>query len=112
MRGNGKVIQELEAQFKGAGWNVIKVIWGSGWDQLLAKDTNGALLKIMTETVDGEYQDYKSKNGAYVRQHFFGKTPETAAMVADWSDDQIWALRARRARSNQSLCRVQSRHRA
>ena len=92
VRGNGKVIQELEAQFKGAGWNVIKVIWGSGWDQLLAKDTNGALLKIMTETVDGEYQDYKSKNGAYVRQHFFGKTPETAAMVADWSDDQIWAL--------------------
>jgi pyruvate dehydrogenase E1 component len=92
VRGNGKVIQELEAQFKGAGWNVIKVIWGSGWDQLLAKDTNGALLKIMTETVDGEYQDYKSKNGAYVRQHFFGKTPETAAMVADWSDDEIWAL--------------------
>ncbi|MGA8601813.1 MAG: pyruvate dehydrogenase (acetyl-transferring), homodimeric type, partial [Beijerinckiaceae bacterium] len=78
--------------FKGAGWNVIKVIWGSGWDQLLAKDTNGALLKIMTETVDGEYQDYKSKNGAYVRQHFFGKAPETAAMVAEWSDDQIWAL--------------------
>src|SRR5689334_7635265 len=92
VRGNGKVIQELEAQFKGAGWNVIKVIWGSGWDQLLAKDTNGALLKIMTETVDGEYQDYKSKNGAYVRQHFFGKAPETAAMVAEWSDDQIWAL--------------------
>jgi len=92
VRGNGKVIQELEGQFKGAGWNVIKVIWGSGWDQLLAKDNNGALLKIMTDTVDGEYQDYKSKNGAYVRQHFFGKTPETAAMVADWSDDQIWAL--------------------
>src|SRR3954470_7024564 len=92
VRGNGKVIQELEAQFRGAGWNVIKVIWGSGWDELLAKDTKGALLKIMTETVDGEYQDYKSKNGAYVRQHFFGKSPETTAMVADWSDDQIWAL--------------------
>jgi pyruvate dehydrogenase E1 component len=92
VRGNGKIIQELEGQFKGAGWNVIKVIWGSGWDQLLANDKNGALLKIMTETVDGEYQDYKSKDGAFVRQHFFGKTPETAAMVADWSDDQIWAL--------------------
>ena len=92
VRGNGKVIQELEAQFRGAGWNVIKVIWGSGWDELLANDKDGALLKIMTETVDGEYQDYKSKNGAYVRQNFFGKTPETAAMVANWTDDQIWAL--------------------
>jgi pyruvate dehydrogenase E1 component len=92
VRGNGKVIQELEAQFKGAGWNVIKVVWGSGWDQLLAADTNGALLRIMTETVDGEYQDYKSKNGAYVREHFFGKSPETAAMVKDWTDDQIWKL--------------------
>jgi pyruvate dehydrogenase E1 component len=92
VRGNGKVIQELEGQFRGAGWNVIKVIWGSGWDELLARDTNGDLLKIMTETVDGEYQDYKSKNGAYVRQHFFGKLPETAAMVADWSDDKIWSL--------------------
>ena len=92
VRGNSKVIQELEGQFKGAGWNVIKVIWGSGWDQLLANDTNGALLKIMTETVDGEYQDYKSKNGAYVREKFFGKSPETAAMVKDWTDDQVWAL--------------------
>ena len=92
VRGNGKVIQELEGQFRGAGWNVIKVIWGSGWDQLLAADTNGALLKVMSETVDGEYQDYKSKNGAYVRERFFGKSPETAAMVRDWTDDQIWAL--------------------
>ena len=92
VRGNGKVIQELEGQFRGAGWNVVKVIWGSGWDQLLAADTNGALLKIMSETVDGEYQDYKSKNGAYVRERFFGKSPETAAMVKDWTDDQIWAL--------------------
>ncbi|MFC2254226.1 pyruvate dehydrogenase (acetyl-transferring), homodimeric type [Labrys portucalensis] len=92
VRGNGKVIQELEAQFKGAGWNVIKVIWGSGWDDLLARDSSGALLKIMSETVDGEYQDYKSKNGAYVREHFFGKSPETAAMVKDWTDEQIWAL--------------------
>jgi pyruvate dehydrogenase E1 component len=69
VRGNGKVIQEFEAQFRGAGWNVIKCIWGSGWDALLAKDTTGALLRIMEETVDGEYQDYKSKNGAYVREH-------------------------------------------
>src|SRR4051794_36948292 len=92
VRGNGKVVQELEAQFRGAGWNVIKCLWGSGWDALLAKDTSGALLKIMEETVDGEYQDYKSKNGAYVREHFFGKTPETEALVADMSDDQIWAL--------------------
>jgi pyruvate dehydrogenase E1 component len=92
VRGNGKVIQELEAQFRGAGWNVIKCIWGSGWDELLAQDTNGALLKLMEETVDGEYQDYKSKDGAYVREHFFGKTPETKALVAGMSDDQIWAL--------------------
>ncbi|HEX8663900.1 MAG TPA: pyruvate dehydrogenase (acetyl-transferring), homodimeric type [Beijerinckiaceae bacterium] len=92
VRGNGKVIQELEAQFKGAGWNVIKVIWGSGWDRLLAKDVNGILLKVMEETVDGEYQDYKSKNGAYVREHFFGKHPDLKAMVADMSDDEIWQL--------------------
>src|SRR5215203_5238286 len=92
VRGNGKVIQDFEAQFRGAGWNVIKCIWGSGWDALLAKDTSGALRKIMEETLDGEYQDYKSKNGAYVREHFFGKTPETKALVADMSDDQIWAL--------------------
>ncbi|HEV3473707.1 MAG TPA: pyruvate dehydrogenase (acetyl-transferring), homodimeric type, partial [Actinomycetota bacterium] len=92
VRGNGKVIQELEAQFRGAGWNVIKCIWGSGWDALLAKDKSGALQRIMEETVDGEYQDYKSKNGAYVREHFFGKTPETRALVADMTDDEIWAL--------------------
>src|SRR4051812_6113237 len=92
VRGNGKIIQELEAIFKGAGWNVLKVLWGSGWDKLLAADTSGILLKRMEEAVDGEYQDFKSKNGAYVREHFFGKYPELAAMVADWSDDQIWAL--------------------
>jgi pyruvate dehydrogenase E1 component len=92
VRGNGKVIQELEAQFKGAGWNVVKVVWGSGWDRLLAKDTSGILLKTMEETVDGEYQDYKSKNGAYVREHFFGKHPDLKAMVADMSDDEIWQL--------------------
>ena len=92
VRGNGKIIQELEGIFRGAGWNVIKVLWGSGWDKLIAADTTGILLKRMEEVVDGEYQDFKSKNGAYVREHFFGKYPELAAMVAGWSDDQIWAL--------------------
>ena len=76
MRGNGKIIQELEGNFRGAGWNVIKVIWGSGWYELLAKDTSGLLRKRMEECVDGEYQDFKSKNGVYVREKFFGKYPE------------------------------------
>ena len=93
VRGNGKIIQELERVFRGAGWNVIKVIWGSEWDSLLAKDNSGMLRKRMEECVDGEYQDFKSKNGAYVREHFFGKYPETAALVKDWTDDEIWALR-------------------
>ena len=93
VRGNGKIIQELEAVFRGAGWNVIKVLWGSEWDELLARDTSGMLRQRMEECVDGEYQDFKSKDGAYVRRHFFGKYPETAALVKDWSDDQIWALR-------------------
>src|ERR687886_1129398 len=92
VRGNGKIIQELEAIFRGAGWNVIKVLWGTGWDQLIARDTTGILLKRMEEAVDGEYQDFKSKNGAYVREHFFGKYPELRAMVKDMTDDQIWAL--------------------
>jgi pyruvate dehydrogenase E1 component len=92
VRGNGKIIQELEADFRGAGWNVIKVLWGSGWDQLLANDSTGILRKRMEECVDGEYQDYKSKNGAYVREHFFGKYPELQNMVAQMSDDQIWEL--------------------
>ena len=92
VRGNGKIIQELEGIFRGAGWNVIKVIWGSGWDPLIAADKTGLLLKRMEECVDGEYQDFKSKNGAYVRQHFFGKYPELLDMVADMSDDDIWAL--------------------
>jgi pyruvate dehydrogenase E1 component len=92
VRGNGKIIQELEAVFRGAGWNVIKVIWGSSWDPLIARDTTGILLKRMEEAVDGEYQDFKSKNGAYVRRHFFGKYPELLDMVAGMTDDQIWAL--------------------
>ncbi|MFH6785101.1 MULTISPECIES: pyruvate dehydrogenase (acetyl-transferring), homodimeric type [Methylobacterium] len=92
VRGNGKIVQELEANFRGAGWNVIKVLWGSGWDQLLARDTTGMLARLMEECVDGEYQDFKSKNGAYIREHFFGKYPETAALVKDWSDEDIWRL--------------------
>ena len=92
VRGNGKVIQELEAVFRGAGWNVIKVVWGSYWDHLLAKDHNGALQRLMEETVDGEYQAYKAKGGAYTREHFFGKYPETREMVADMSDEDIWRL--------------------
>ncbi|HIC47728.1 MAG TPA: pyruvate dehydrogenase (acetyl-transferring), homodimeric type [Methylophaga aminisulfidivorans] len=92
VRGNGKIIQELEALFRGAGWNVIKVLWGSGWDQLLARDTNGLLLKRMEEVVDGEYQNYKAKDGAYVRKHFFGKYPELLEMVSDMTDEDIWHL--------------------
>ncbi len=92
VRGNGKIIQELEAAFGGAGWNVIKVVWGSRWDPLLAQDTTGKLRQVMEETVDGEYQKIKSRDGAYVRENFFGKYPETAEMVADMSDDEIWRL--------------------
>jgi pyruvate dehydrogenase E1 component len=92
VRGNGKIIQELEADFRGAGWNVIKLIWGSYWDPLIARDTDGLLLKLMEETVDGEYQTIKSKDGAYVREHFFGKYPETRNMVSNLSDDDIWRL--------------------
>ncbi|MDQ5909042.1 MAG: pyruvate dehydrogenase component [Pseudomonadota bacterium] len=93
VRGNGKIIQELESVFRGAGWNVIKVVWGRGWDRLLAKDKTGLLAQRMEECVDGEYQDFKSKNGAYVREHFFGKYPELLELVADMTDDDIWALR-------------------
>jgi len=92
VRGNGKIIQELEGVFRGAGWNVIKVIWGSYWDKLLAKDKNGLLRKRMEEAVDGDYQNYKSKDGAYVREHFFGKYPELKAMVSNMTDDDIWRL--------------------
>jgi pyruvate dehydrogenase E1 component len=92
VRGNGKIIQELEAVFRGAGWNVIKVIWGSYWDPLLAKDDDGLLQKRMEEAVDGEYQACKAKGGAYTREHFFGKYPELKEMVADMSDEDIWRL--------------------
>jgi pyruvate dehydrogenase E1 component len=92
VRGNGKIIQELEASFRGDGWNVIKVIWGSNWDPLIAKDHTGRLLQLMEECVDGEYQAFKSKDGAFVRKEFFGRYPETAALVADWTDERIWQL--------------------
>ena len=92
VRGNGKIIQELEAAFMGAGWNVIKVVWGSRWDPLLARDTNGLLRKVMEECVDGEYQNFKAKGGAYTRENFFGKFPELKEMVANMSDDDIWRL--------------------
>jgi len=93
VRGNGKIVQELEGDFRGAGWNVIKLLWGKGWDALLEKDSSGRLRQLMDETVDGDYQTFKSKDGAYIRKHFFGKYPETAALVEDWTDEQIWALR-------------------
>ncbi len=91
VRGNGKIIQELESEFRGAGWNVIKLIWGTHWDALFARDKKGILKKRMMECVDGEYQTFKAKDGAYVREHFFN-TPELKALVADWTDSQIWRL--------------------
>jgi pyruvate dehydrogenase E1 component len=92
VRGNGKIIQELEADFRGAGWNVIKVVWGSYWDPLLAMDTQGLLRKCMNETCDGEYQNFKAKGGAYTREYFFGKYPELKRMVAHMTDKDIWRL--------------------
>ncbi len=92
VRGNGKIIQELEGDFRGAGWNVIKVVWGDRWDPLLAKDKDGLLLKRMEEALDGDYQNYKNKGGAYTRENFFGKDPKLLEMVADLTDDDIWAL--------------------
>ncbi len=92
VRGNGKILQELEAFFRGAGWNVIKVVWGSGWDQLLDNDTEGHLVNVMNTTLDGDFQAFKANSGKFVRDYFFGRTPETAAMVEDWTDDEIWAL--------------------
>ena len=92
VRGNGKIIQELEAAFLGAGWNVVKVLWGSRWDPLLASDQKGLLRKLMEECVDGEYQNFKAKGGAYTREHFFGKYPELKEMVANLSDEDIWRL--------------------
>ena len=93
VRGNGKIIQELESIFGGAGWNVIKVVWGREWDELLAMDREGALVDLMNNTTDGDYQTFKAESGAYVREHFFVRDPRTAAMVANWSDEKIWALK-------------------
>ena len=93
VRGNGKIIQELESFFRGAGWNVIKVVWGREWDELLARDTDGALLNLMNVTPDGDYQTFKTESGAYVRENFFGRDERTAALVKDYSDEQIWGLK-------------------
>ncbi|MDQ1674943.1 MAG: pyruvate dehydrogenase component [Actinomycetota bacterium] len=92
VRGNGKIIQELESYFRGAGWNVIKVIWGRNWDPLLAQDRDGALVNIMNTTPDGDYQTFKAENGGFVREHFFGRDPRTRRMVEDWSDEDVWGL--------------------
>src|SRR5207342_2727980 len=89
VRGNGKIMQELEAFFRGAGWNFIKVVWGRGWDPLLAADRDGALVHVMNTTSDGDYQTFRANDGKYVRDHFFGRDPRTREMVKDWSDDQI-----------------------
>ena len=93
VRGNGKIIQELESFFRGAGWNVIKVIWGREWDDLLARDTEGALVDLMNKTPDGDFQTYKTEDGAFVREHFFGRDPRTAKLVEGMTDDEIWGLR-------------------
>ena len=90
VRGNGKIVQELESQFRGAGWNVIKVLWGRGWDNLLAQDASGALLNLMNTTPDGDFQTYRANDGAWIRDHFFGRDPRTKELVKDWSDDDIW----------------------
>ena len=93
VRGNGKIIQELESEFRGAGWNVIKLVWGKEWDSLLARDKDGALRKIMMDTLDGDYQAFKANDGAFVRKNFFGRDPRTLELVAKMSDDDIWNLR-------------------
>ncbi|SHE91400.1 pyruvate dehydrogenase E1 component [Lampropedia hyalina DSM 16112] len=93
VRGNGKIIQELEGEFRGSGWNVLKLLWGSNWDPLLAKDKSGVLRKVMMETLDGDYQAFKANDGAFVRKNFFGRDPELLKMVEGMSDDDIWALR-------------------
>jgi len=93
VRGNGKIIQELEGEFRGSGWNVLKLIWGRQWDDLLARDKDGALRKVMLDTLDGDYQAFKANDGAFVRKHFFGRDPRTLEMVAKMSDDEVWGLR-------------------
>jgi pyruvate dehydrogenase E1 component len=92
VRGNGKIIQELESFFRGAGWNVIKVVWGRKWDELLAADRDGALVNLMNRTPDGDFQTYKAEGGTFIRENFFGRDPRTRKLVEDWSDEEIWAL--------------------
>ena len=93
VRGNGKIVQELEAFFRGAGWNVVKVLWGREWDALLEKDQDGELVRIMNETLDGDYQTFKAESGGFVREHFFGRSTATKELVAGLTDDEIWALK-------------------
>ena len=93
VRGNGKIVQELEGFFRGAGWNVIKVLWGREWDDLLNRDTDGQLVRIMNETPDGDFQTYRGESGQFIKDHFFGKSESTKKLVADWSDDEIWGLK-------------------
>ena len=112
VRGNGKIIQELEAFFRGAGWNVIKVIWGRDWDQLLHADRDGALVNLMNTTPDGDFQTYKANDGAYIREHFFGRDPRTKELVEDMTDDEIWRLKRGGARLPQGLRRLQGGDRA
>ncbi len=103
VRGNGKIIQELESEFRGSGWNVIKLIWGSYWDPLLARDKDGTLRSVMMQTVDGDYQAMKANDGAFVRKHFFGQDPKLLEMVAKMSDEDVWRLQPRRPRPAEGL---------
>ena len=112
VRGNGKIIQEAEATFRGAGWNVIKVVWGSKWDDLLARDVDGVLLDKMNTTPDGEFQKYATESGAYIREHFFGPDPRLRRIVEHLSDDETPGPPARRPRLPEALRRLQARHRA
>ncbi|GMA84755.1 hypothetical protein GCM10025868_00050 [Angustibacter aerolatus] len=112
MRGNGKIIQRLEASFRGAGWNVVKVVWGREWDPLLAADRDGALVHLMNATPDGDYQTYRANDGAYIREHFFGRDPRTRRMVENLSDDDIWKAQAGRARLPEDVRRVPGGHAA
>ncbi len=109
VHGNGKIIQELETIFRGAGWNVIKVIWGDRWDPLLEADHDGLLVRRMEEAVDGEYQVYKARDGKFVREHFFGKYPELAERVKDMTDEEIWDAQPRRPRRQEGLRRLRRR---
>ena len=112
VRGNGKIIQELEAVFRGAGWNVIKVIWGSKWDELLAADVDGVLLDRMNDTVDGDFQRYATESGAYIRDHFFGPDPRLRRMVDHLTDEELAGPAPRRPRLPEALRRLQGGHRA